>query len=112
VKSKLTNPKGEESDIYWNGQRNIYLDGIEVFCNPIQRLGDEPRHLSILIKASQLPNIIQFYGLLNDYGGTFMILECAQFGDLQSLYESTKITLDLKVSFDIFFLIEIFLKQL
>ncbi len=48
------------------------------------------RLLAILIKASQSPNIIRFYGLLEIDGDKVMVLEWAQLESLKEIYENEK----------------------
>ncbi|RIA93934.1 hypothetical protein C1645_598688 [Glomus cerebriforme] len=106
--SKLTEPAvGRTGDTRGNApfiKRKTYMNAIEVACKPISindkvdELKKFKRHLAIHIKATQSPNIIQFYGLSTIDGNTVMVLEWAELGNLQELYQKdNKISLELKV---------------
>ncbi len=117
--SELTNPDvGRENDTRGSEphfvKRKIYMKGIEVACKHIKDPEDidkerEEREkrkfqrlLAILIKASQSPNIIRFYGLSEVDGDKVMVLEWAQLGSLKEIYENEKknngtIPLEMKV---------------
>jgi hypothetical protein len=107
-RSKLIEPvKGRENDTRGSGgktKRRIYLNAIEVACRTIdipEKDSNEykmtQRFLAICIKATQSPNIIQFYGLSIVDGATVMVLEWAELGSLRELYEKNNIPLKLKV---------------
>ena len=106
-KGKLVDPQVErERDTRESGlsllKRKIYMNALEVACKPTRippKNSKEYKHfqreLSILIKASQSPNIIRFYGLSENDNEQVMVLEWAQLGDLRRLYLSDKIPFDL-----------------
>jgi serine/threonine protein kinase len=93
-------------------KRRIYMNAIEVACRTInipEKNDNEDeykvtqRFLAIYIKATQSPNIIQFYGLSTLDGTTVMVLEWAELGSLRELYQKSKIPLKLKVRYSISF---------
>ncbi|CAB4396639.1 kinase-like protein [Rhizophagus irregularis] len=102
--NKLTEPVvGRQSDtrgFRGRTKRRIYMNAIEVACRAINiPEEDSPdykitqRFLAICIKATQSPNIIQFYGLSIIDGATVMVLEWAELGSLRELYKENKIPL-------------------
>jgi serine/threonine protein kinase len=117
--TEITDPDvGKENDKRGSGprfiRRKFYMRGIEVACKPIKVTGEYwhvdkskeeeerirfERHMAILMKASQSPNIIRFYGLSEIDGEKVMVLEWAQFGSLRQRYKNKidKIPLKLKV---------------
>ncbi|GES80618.1 kinase-like domain-containing protein [Rhizophagus clarus] len=108
--SKLIEPTiGKENDTRGSRgkiKRKIYMNAIEVACKII-KIPDKDsvdykvihRFLAIYIKATQSPNIIQFYGLSTIDGATVMVLEWAELGSLRELYKTNMIPLKLKLSY-------------
>jgi serine/threonine protein kinase len=104
--NKLTEPVvGRQSDTRGSSRgktkKRIYMNAIEVACRTINIPEKDSkmtqRFLAICIKATQSPNIIQFYGLSIIDGSTVMVLEWAELGSLRELYKENKIPLKLKV---------------
>ncbi|CAB5361312.1 unnamed protein product [Rhizophagus irregularis] len=106
--NKLTEPVvGRQSDTRGSSKgktkKRIYMNAIEVACRTINIPEKDSkmtqRFLAICIKATQSPNIIQFYGLSIIDGSTVMVLEWAELGSLRELYKENKIPLKLKLSY-------------
>ncbi|CAG8555841.1 5060_t:CDS:2 [Rhizophagus irregularis] len=106
--NKLTEPVvGRQSDTRGSSRgktkKRIYMNAIEVACRTINIPEKDSkmtqRFLAICIKATQSPNIIQFYGLSIIDGSTVMVLEWAELGSLRELYKENKIPLKLKLSY-------------
>lgn len=98
--SKLIEPRIiKDDDIRGRFIRKMYLNTNEVACIKAYKYESLPYHhnLATYMKASQSPNIIQFYGFaeLDDF--PVMVLEWAEFGNLRNIYLRVGITLKLKV---------------
>jgi serine/threonine protein kinase len=85
-------------------KRKIYMNAIEVACKTVKKIKSQEyetiqRQVAILMKVTQSPNIIRFYGLSEIDGNTVMVLEWAELGNLKELYErkNEKIPFELKV---------------
>ncbi|RIA93910.1 kinase-like domain-containing protein [Glomus cerebriforme] len=91
--TKLTDPaEGRKGDTRGSVKRRIFMNSIEVACKPIK---DTPqREVAMLKKVTQSPNIIQFYGLTTYDGNDIMILEWAEYGNLQEYYSKNKGIID------------------
>ena len=109
-KSKLTEPGiGRSKDTRGLVKRRTFMKGIEVACKPIKIPEKNTieykllrRQFAIAIKATQSPNIIQFYWLSDVDGTTVMVCEWAECGNLEDHYRETKIPLGSKVRYLLF----------
>ena len=103
-------------------KKRMYMNNsIEVACKPFNTPKEAKgnsielqRNLAVFIKATQSPNIIQFYGLSTIGGSTVMVLEWAELGNLMELYteKKHKIPLKQKVHYLIFFSDFVVLKKI